>query len=167
MKFLSDPSKEVLVEDDWKHAGDPQLPEKWTGSTIFDYLPEEEFQQTAEASAPVPTTHDEHQHTTNRNVDHWTKEGNIWIRHHLAQRTNLYEPGYSPDGPDPTKLKDERVTTIKDVDGETTTIKDNWTDPTNTNKSMKNTWTGTTVFIEKAHYPQLLLDDFTEEAIPP
>ena len=28
-------------------------------------------------------------------------------------------------------------------------------------------WSGTTVFTEKGHYPQVLVDDYTEEAMVP
>ena len=36
--FLSDPIKEIVIEDNWAHqVGGTELPERWTGVTIFDY----------------------------------------------------------------------------------------------------------------------------------
>ena len=40
VRFKSDPIKEVVIEDNWAHAtGATELPEQWTGETIFEYLP--------------------------------------------------------------------------------------------------------------------------------
>ena len=137
------------------------------GRTVFDYLPAEDVPEPQQTTQPVPTSHDEALQTTNQHVDHWIKQGTTWTRHHKARSDRLYEPTFTPDGPDITKLNDERVTTVRDIDGETTTINDNWRDPQQTNKTLKRTWTGTTVFTEKAHYPQLLLDDYVDEALLP
>ena len=32
---------------------------------------------------------------------------------------------------------------------------------------LKSPWTGTTVFTEKGHYPQVMIDDYSEEAVLP
>ena len=56
---------------------------------------------------------------------------------------------------------------MRTMDGETTTVSDNWRDPSRTDLTTKCTWTGVTVFNEKGHYPQLLLDDYSEEALVP
>ena len=79
----------------------------------------------------------------------------------------MFHPELAPDGPKFDHLEDERVTTVRTVDGETTTVSDNWRDPTRAELTMKATWTGVTVFKEKGHYPQLVLDDYADAAQVP
>ena len=79
----------------------------------------------------------------------------------------LFRPEYAIDGPGVDHLEDERVTAMRTMYGETTTVSDNWRDPTRTDLTTKCTWTGVTVFNEKGYYPQLLLDDYAEEALVP
>ena len=165
--FRSDPGKTVVIEDTWLHVtSNDQLGEEWTGETIFAYLP---------AAAP-PTRKEtmvvDPQDDVNRvrvtDVDHWTREGSTWTRHRAATRSSHGEPQLEPDGPDPRHLEDERVTTIRGSDGGATQINDNWRDPEMTQAATnEKDWTGTTVFTEKGHYPQVLMDDTTDQALAP
>ncbi len=83
-------------------------------------------------------------------------------------RTNLFKPEHSLGGPDPRHLEDKRITTTKRQDDSTTTTHtDNWRNPNRSETTLKYSWTGTTVFTEKTHYPQLLLDDCADEAAHP
>ena len=79
----------------------------------------------------------------------------------------MFHPELAVDGPSLEHLEDERVTTIRTVDCETTTVSDNWRDPKRSELTTKTTWTGVTVFNEKGHYPQLVLDDYGEDAHRP
>ena len=64
-KFNSDNTKEIVINDDWAHSsGTTELPERWTGKTIFDYLPEPEQKEKVETNVPVPLTHDGAMQTT-------------------------------------------------------------------------------------------------------
>ena len=77
-------------------------------------------------------------------------------------------PTLTQDGPDPRHLDDTRVTTQRMRDGGTATTTDNWRQPNQTRKpTPEKGWTGTTVFNEKTHYPQILFDDITDQARPP
>ena len=98
----------------------------------------------------VPEQADDIKATTIKGVDHWTKDGRIWTRHHVASRTKLFRPELAIDGPSVDHLEDERVTTCRTMDGETTTISDNWRDPTRTELTTKSTRSGVTVFNEKS-----------------
>ena len=43
VRFVSDPTKELVLEKRWMHATTSNdLPERWTGETIFDYQTDEE-----------------------------------------------------------------------------------------------------------------------------
>ena len=53
------------------------------------------------------------------------------------------------------------------ADGTTLSIKDNWRDPNRATMTLKSPWTGTTVFTVKGHYPQVMIDDYSEEAVLP
>ena len=85
----------------------------------------------------------------------------------MTSRTTLFRPELAVEGPNVDHLEDERVTSMRMMDGETTTVTDNWRDPSRTDLTTKCTWTGVTVFTEKGHYPQLLIDDYSEEALVP
>ena len=85
----------------------------------------------------------------------------------MQNRSLLYQPKISADGPQLDQLEDERVTILRSSDGMTLSIKDNWRDPAQAEKTLKRLWTGTTVFTEKGHYPQVMIDDYTEEALVP
>ena len=61
----------------------------------------------------------------------------------------MFHPELVIDGPNIEHLEDERVTTIRTMDGETITVSDNWRDPRRSNLTIKATWTGVTVFNEK------------------
>ena len=115
----------------------------------------------------APLQHDDVRHTTKTREDHWTKEGLTWTRHHVQDRSLLFQPRISADGPQLDQLEDERVTTMRSSDGTTLSIKDNWRDPAHAERTLKRLWSGTTVFTEKGHYPQVMIDDYTEEAHVP
>ena len=85
----------------------------------------------------------------------------------MLRARQLFRPELAVDGPSVDHLEDERVTTMRTMDGEATTVSDNWRDPTRTDLTTKSIWTGVTVFNEKGHYPQLLIDDYSEEALVP
>ena len=125
---------------------------------IFDYLTDEQVKKPNTTEIQVPEQIDDIRATTIKGVDHWTKDGRIWTRHHVTSRTTLFRPELAVDGPRIDHLEDERVTTMRTMDGDTTTVSDNWRDPRRTDLTTKSTWTGVTVFNEKGHYPQLLIE---------
>ena len=114
--------------------------------------------------AVVPRRHDEVHNTIQEKGDRWTKEGQEWTRHHVEHRTRLYQPRRSADGPQLDQLEDERVTILRSTDGATLSTKDHWRDPNRATMALKSPWTGTTVFTEKGHFPQVMLEDYSEEA---
>ena len=116
---------------------------------------------------PVPDTVIDIAETTNKNVDHWLRSGTTWTRYHVTSRKGLFEPTMSPDGPDPRYLEDSRVITVRHPDGSMKTIKDDWRDPRETTKSLSQSWTGQTISTERAHYPQIVVDDYADEALAP
>ena len=155
LKFVTSPDQVHTITDDWRHSTtSSELPEKWTGETIFEYMTEDEIKKPETKVNQVPEQADDIQATTIKGVDHWTKDGCIWTRHHVASRTKLFHPELATDGPKIEHLEDDRVTTVRTMDGETTIVTDNWRDPTRSELTMKATWTGVTVFKEKGHYPQ-------------
>jgi len=50
-------------------------------------------------------------------ADYWIKEGQYWKRVHVQQRTQLYIPQQTMDGPDVTKLLPQRQTIVKPTSG--------------------------------------------------
>ena len=116
---------------------------------MFDYIPEEKLKKPVTTEIQVPEQIDDIKATTIKGVDHWTKDGRIWTRHHVASRTKLFRPELALDGPKLDHLEDERITTMRTMDGETTSIADNWRDPKRAELTTKCTWTGVTVFNEK------------------
>ena len=136
------------------------LPSAWTGETIFDYLPEDETKPT---STSVELDGDS-MTQLQKSVDHWTKDGAYWTRHHVCGRYSLFVPSNSPDGPDVRHLHEERTTTLKFED-KTISHKDNW--KVDRDKRQDKIWTGTTVFQERSVFPQVMLDDLTESALAP
>ena len=168
VRFVSTPDQEHVLTDDWRHATtSSELPDKWIGETIFDYVTDDQIMKPETKENQVPEQIDDIQATTIKGVDHWTKDGRIWTRHHVTSRTKLFHPELATDGPNLEHLEDERVTTVRTMDGETTTVSDNWRDPKRADLTMKTTWTGVTVFNEKGHYPQLVLDDYADAAHVP
>ena len=76
-------------------------------------------------------------------ADYWIKEGQYWKRVHVQQRTQLYIPQQTMDGPDVTKLLPQRQTIVKPTSGARGyRIDDDWT--TKTSATMNFTWTGST-----------------------
>ena len=45
-----------------------------------------------------------------KTTDYWTHEGHRWIRHHVTERSTLFTPIGTRDGPDASKLEDTRIT---------------------------------------------------------
>jgi hypothetical protein len=120
--------KTFTIDDNWLHVdSNQQLPEQWTGETIFEYLPEKK--ETRHDDVTTMETTDDVMRTTNINVDHWTKEGNTWTRHHMTMRSTLFAPTTTTDAPDPRHLSDERTTTMKMRDGTTSVVNDDWKNP--------------------------------------
>jgi len=159
----------IIQEDSWMHinSNDP-LPELWTGETIFEYRPVGSGDKPTITDLPTIESGSDIIQTTNRAVDHWVREGLTWTRYHMTLRDPLFKPDLSPDGPDPRQLDDRRTTTMRYDDGTTKVFSDNWREPMPEHPfGIKPSWTGTTVFHEKAHYPQLLLDDVVDEAVMP
>ena len=81
-------------------------------------MTEEEIKKPETKTNRVPEQADDIQATTIRGVDHWTKDGRIWTRHHVSSHTKLFHPELAPDGPNLDHLEDERVTTVRTMDGE-------------------------------------------------
>ena len=84
-------------------------------------------------------------------ADYWIKEGQYWKRVHVQQRTQLYIPQQTMDGPDVTKLLPQRLTIVKPTSGARGyRIDDDWT--TKTSATMNFTWTGSTNFEESTAF---------------
>ena len=146
-----------VISENWQLATTSnELPEKWKGVTIFDYIPDEQIKKPITIEYQVPEQIDDILATTIKGVDRWTKDGRIWTRHHVSSRITLFRPELAVDGPSVAHLEDERVTTMRTTDGETTTVSDNWRDPTRTDLTTKCIWTGVAVFNEKGHYPPVV-----------
>ena len=86
-------------------------------------------------------------------ADYWIKEGQYWKRVHVQQRTQLYIPQQTMDGPDVTKLLPQRQTIVKPTSGARGyRIDDDWT--TKTSATMNFTWTGSTNFEESTAFKE-------------
>ena len=166
IRFKSKPNETIQVDDNWMgvNTNEP-LPESWTGETIFDYLPEQvKKKEETNVTIMEPDVDMNVAETTDKNVDYWTKDGPTWTRHHQNKRTTLFSPTIEPGGPDPNKLSDQRVTTMRQDDGTTNTKTDDWRAATN---DQLPTWTGTTVFTEKENRPQIFMEETTDNARQP
>ena len=108
--------------------------------------------------------------TTNLDVDHWEFNTTTWIRHHVVPRRTLFAPDEladDPQGPTSRDFQDTRTTLAKLEDGTTESIEDNWRNPLQKSKQLfidGQLWTGTTTFMLKPVFPQVIVDDVTEEA---
>ena len=56
IRYKSDPTKEIVIEDNWSHAqGGSELAEQWTGCTIFDYDTETKVPTKVEETTAMDT----------------------------------------------------------------------------------------------------------------
>ena len=134
VQFNSQPTQTVELTDDWAHvaAQDDVLGEHWVGETHFYYLPDSvsvhrhnvttDGTDAKQDIGPPPGL--ELPSDAQSNLDHWSKEGTMWTRHHTTPRTTLFDPKSTPDGPDYRKLEKQRVTTLNYETGITDQIED-------------------------------------------
>ena len=162
-KLETHPTETIEIVDDYKDidGSHEPLPANWTGETIFDYNPNEDDTKPTSTSVELDGSS---MTQLQKSIDHWTKEGIYWTRHHVCERWTLFVPSSTPDGPDIRHLLEERTTTLKFGD-ETISHKDNW--KVDRDKRQEKTWTGTTVFQERSVFPQVMLDDMTDSALVP
>ena len=74
VRFVSDPTKELILEERWmRSTTSHDLPEKWTGETIFDYLTDEEVQKPETTEAMAPRLHDDVHQTMQQQGDRWLR----------------------------------------------------------------------------------------------
>ena len=151
-------TKPIVITDSWASLETHEpLPHHWTGQTIFDYDPEESVKEKTNDVELTVADGDQLHHS----VDHWTRDGTTWTRHHVVVRDRLFDPSSTTDGPDPQHLSDRRVTTM--TTGTTTQQNtDDWR--LRRNGKTDYFWKGTTVFEENALFPQLIMNDYVEEA---
>ena len=79
-------------------ARDELLGEEWVGETHFDYYPVQEpihrqnittdGEDAMEDIGPPPGL----ELPEDQQLDHWTKDGTTWVRHHVTTRTTLFDP---------------------------------------------------------------------------
>ena len=103
-----------------------------------------------EESIECPEPSPKHQHR-----DHWQKNGNQWIRHHVRERSNLFVPQNSKFPDRLSTLTTERWTTLHYDDGTSEVLQDEWTDEQNGQRPVHRKWTGTTVFQVKENTKDL------------
>ena len=164
--WIGDDKAPIRSSDNWKERTDASIPEKWRGQTTFYYSPASK-EPTVNKDVTMPDVLEHFKApaaTTNNNVDYWINQGSTWARYRILCRKELYPPTMSPDGLDLGHLEDKRVTTKKQLDGTTDTVEDNWRENTSTSETL---WTGTTVFLEKASFPQIIMNDCVDEVHAP
>ena len=163
--YLGDNKKAITLSDSWLHSNaNAPLPEHWKGTIEFYYAPKGAApRETKDVTMPDSVDKQEAPAaTTNTSVDFWTKTGNTWTRHHVRKRNQHYVPTIEVDGPDIAHLGDKRITTNTFDDGSTTSLDDNWRE--HQRGTTTELWTRTTVFTERAHYPQIEVNDCVQEA---
>ncbi|CAK8997028.1 Potassium voltage-gated channel subfamily H member 6 (Ether-a-go-go-related gene potassium channel 2) (ERG-2) (Eag-related protein 2) (Ether-a-go-go-related protein 2) (Voltage-gated potassium channel subunit Kv11.2) [Durusdinium trenchii] len=126
------------------------------GENLYAPRPHEQDPQQEGDITPSP----KHSHR-----DHWQKNGDQWIRHHVRSRQALFSPQTSRF---PTKLSyltTGRGTFLFYEDGTTEELDDDWTDEHTAQKMMLKKWTGMTVFDmkNKEPPPTALSSQSTEE----
>ena len=85
--------------------------------------------------------------------DHWQKNGDQWVRHHVRLRQALFNP---QTGRFPDKLKNiqpSRKTILHYDDGTKQELHDEWIDEESAQKMMLHKWTGMTIFLMKDNVP--------------
>ena len=87
-----------------------------------------------------------------------------WTRHHVTKRDTMYEPTITPDGPDPRHLTTRRTTQMNYTQGGSKLVTDNYKDKERAKAKTTGFWAGTTTFNELTVYPQVLIDDVTDQA---
>ena len=90
VRYVSTPEEEHVISEKWQHSTTSnELPEKWKGEMFFDYLPDEKVKKPVTTENQAPEQFDDIKATTIKGVDHWTKDGKVWTRHHVASRTKF------------------------------------------------------------------------------
>jgi len=107
--------------------------------------------------------------SVNKELDYWEYTSGKVIRHHVRLRETMFDPGEVRDGPDRLHLEDKRITLANFEDGEQVSREDSWTNPLQRTMilKMEKKWEGTTTLFDKPKFPQLLVDDSTENASTP
>ena len=100
-----------------------------------------------------------HQFHIQRKSNYWVKEGHMWKRVHVQPRMDLYIPQQTDDGPDVTRLTQQRTSIVRPTSGARgNAIEDDWTTQTAT---LEFEWTGSINFEEHTNYK----DEFITEDI--
>ena len=124
-------------------------------------IPEETTTKESTESSPAPPPGLEH--VQPELADYWKREGNKWVRYHKIPRRKLFNPAETLDGPDVTRLLDERVTATRYDNGTTEVHTDNWKDVERQNYETPVEWIGTTTFTERDMYHGELRDSVTDQ----
>ena len=97
VKLLRDPTNEIVLEENWMHStSTDDIGEKWTGETVFEYKNKNEDQNMEPTKAMMMCIA--------LQVDHWSKEGLTWTRHHVESRSLLFKLLLSGEGPQLDRL---------------------------------------------------------------
>ena len=110
--------------------------------------------------ASTPATSIPHPKDVQPTSAYWVREGNMWKTVHIQPRRDLYIPQQTDDGPDVTRLTQQRRSIIRPMDGTRVhSEEDDWT--TKRQATFDKEWTGSTNFEE----PPQFKDEFITEDI--
>ena len=133
-----------------QHDKDPHVPQLLIPGPLRNQNPYDQqplipdLQQEDEECTPSPK---------HKQRDHWQKNGNQWVRHHVRLRQALFNP---QTGKFPDKLKNiqpARKTILHYDNGTKEEIYDEWIDEESAQKMMLHKWTGMTIFMAKNEAP--------------
>ena len=180
-------SEGVVLKDD--KTTKQTLDDWWVGHTTFELL-EEKLAPTIKTGTVLQDTRQDDdmlmtertttkesetttmapppglEHIQPQNVDYWKRDGNKWTRYHKIQRKKFFNPAETLDGPDVTRLQEERITTTRYNDGTTEVHTDNWKSIERQQSEARLEWIGTTTFTEKDMFYGELRDSVTEQGRP-
>ena len=113
--------------------------------------------------ASTPATSIPHPKDVQPTSDYWIREGNMWKRVHIQPRMDLYIPQQTDDGPDVTRLTQQRRTLIRPIDGTRGhAVEDDWT--TKRQATFDKEWTGSTNFEERPQFKdEFITEDIDEQ----
>ena len=117
-----------------------------------------QYQQTSTPATSIP-----HPKDVQPTSDYWVREGNMWKRVHIQPRMDLYIPQQTDDGPDITRLTQQRRTLIRPIDGTRGhAVEVDWT--TKRQATFGKEWTGSTNFEERPQFKDgFITEDIDEQ----
>ena len=118
----------------------------------------QQHQQASTSATSIP-----HPKDVQPTSDYWVREGNMWKRVHVQPRRDLYIPQQTDDGPDVTRLTQQRRSIIRPMNGTRGhSVEDDWT--TKRQATRDKEWTGSTNFEERPQFKdEFIAEDIDEQ----